>query len=300
MSEPAERPDERSIDEILALRAAGPDAWRIDLSGFGGETLGCAARAAALSCPDKSVHSLHAHFLRPLAGQGIDLEVERVRDGRRLAHRRVRGGLPERPGFEAMVVLGAERDGHAFQDVRVPEAFARPEDWPTDREQAETAGEEAFDGPFAMRWCGLPWDDPVPGRRAEYHCWVRPRHPLGDDPALEAGVLAYLSDYHSHLPLARQLGGGFDTFGFTSLDTSLWLHVALPWHDWRFLHSECDGATAGRALTRRRLFARDGRLVATMAQEALIPDEAALRAREADGGAAEGAATGATGEGGAA
>ena len=52
----------------------------------------------------------------------------------------------------------------------------------------------------------------------------------------------------------------------------LWLHRDLPWDDWRLITTESDVGCSGRALTRRLVHARDGRLVATMAQEALIPD----------------------------
>ena len=54
-------------------------------------------------------------------------------------------------------------------------------------------------------------------------------------------------------------------------DLHLPLHRDLPWDDWRLITTECDVAHGGRALSRRMLFTPDGRLVASMAQEQLIP-----------------------------
>ncbi len=59
--------------------------------------------------------------------------------------------------------------------------------------------------------------------------------------------------------------------GYVSLDQVLWLHRDVDWEDWRLLTTENEVAHAGRALTRRSLHERDGSLIATMAQEMLIP-----------------------------
>jgi acyl-CoA thioesterase len=45
----------------------------------------------------------------------------------------------------------------------------------------------------------------------------------------------------------------------------------VRWDEWWLLASESEIAHAGRATTRRRLFSRDGRLVASMMQEQLLP-----------------------------
>jgi acyl-CoA thioesterase II len=89
--------------------------------------------------------------------------------------------------------------------------------------------------------------------------------------AWNAAALAFLSDYHSHFPVARRLGGPFEPWGYTSLDQSLWVHRDVAWDTWLLLATESEAAHAGRALTRRQLFTRDGRIVASMMQEQLIP-----------------------------
>jgi acyl-CoA thioesterase len=75
---------------------------------------------------------------------------------------------------------------------------------------------------------------------------------------------------HSHLSVALRLGGHFEPTGYTSLDQVLWVHRQDPWNDWRLLTTVSDIAYAGRAWTRRMLHARDGRLLASMAQEQWI------------------------------
>ena len=76
------------------------------------------------------------------------------------------------------------------------------------------------------------------------------------------------------MSVARWLGAFGEPRFYTSLDQSLWLHRDLAWDDWWHLETEGVVAHGGRALTRRALHARDGRLVATMAQEQLIPSPA--------------------------
>ena len=70
--------------------------------------------------------------------------------------------------------------------------------------------------------------------------------------------------------VARRLGYHFEPFGYTSLDQVLWVHRTEPWTDWRLLTTVSDIGSAGRAWSRRTLHARDGRLIASMAQEQFV------------------------------
>jgi acyl-CoA thioesterase len=136
--------------------------------------------------------------------------------------------------------------------------------------------------PFEWRWVGKPWAVAGPSDSSRYAAWVRPTVTL-EDRGLRAAAIAFLSDFHSHWPVARKLGDFFESDGYTSLDQVLWLHRDRPWEDWWLLTSSCDVGHAGRALTRREIRTRDGLLVATMAQEAMIPG-AALAGTQAGGG----------------
>ena len=261
------------LTELLQIAPAGDDAFRAQLPGFGGITLGCATLAAARTT-GLSLHSLHVYFLRPVpTQQPAELIVSRVRDGRRFAHRRVEVRDGAQVCCELVASFAAPVDGTEYQEPASGPAIPRPEELPSEEEVARREGfvlEER--GPIArvFEWRyveGCPWRPERARDSSVYRGWVRPRVPLPDDPALHSAALAFLADMHSHLAVARRLGAHFEPVGYTSLDQALWAHRADPWDDWRLLTSVSDVAHAGRAWTRRTLHARDGRLVASMAQE---------------------------------
>lgn len=258
------------LADVLRIEPAGEDRFRARLPGFGGVTLGCATLAAARTT-ELALDSLHVYFLRAVpVSEPAWLRVVRIRDGRRFAHRRVEVCEGERVCCELVACFAAPGEGAAFQEpVEAPRAPS-PEDLP---DEAELTPEQRKARPLAgsFEW---RYVDGVPARPAatsRYQGWVRPRAPLPKERALHVAALAFLADMHSHLPAARRLGGPFEPFGYTSLDQSLWLHCEEPWEDWRLVTSVCDVAHAGRAFTRRTVHARDGRLLASMVQEQLLP-----------------------------
>jgi acyl-CoA thioesterase-2 len=262
---------------VLRIESSGEGTFTAELHGFGGITLGCATLAAARSCPERSLHSLHTYFLRPVPpGATVELHVEHLRDGRRFSHRRVQIRLEGRLLCELVAGFAAPGTGREYQEAIVDPAVVPPEDLPTEEDIAREEGwsTEApgpIGGPLEWRWIGIPWRAAPEQSHSSYHGWVRPRFPLPHDRPLNAAALAYLTDYHSHFSVARKLGGPFEPFGYTSLDQVLWLHRDIFWDDWWLLSTQSDVAHAGRALTRRALYTRDGRLIASMAQEQLIP-----------------------------
>jgi acyl-CoA thioesterase-2 len=265
----------RPFPEILRIEPAGARRFRARLGGFGGETLGCATLAAGRSCPERALHSLHTYFLRPVpSAEPVEIGVESLRDGRRFAHRRVQVRADENLLCELVASFAAPADGAAYQEAQPEPGLPAPDALPDEQSVARAEGWRPGEpgplfGPFEWRFVGdTPWR---PAASSRYRAWVRPRFPLPDEPALRAAVLAFLSDYHSHLPAARRLGGHFEPMGYTSLDQVMWVHRDLAWNDWWLLTSESDVACAGRALVRRSLHTREGLLVATMAQEALLP-----------------------------
>lgn len=50
----------RPLEEMLRIEAIDADRFHAVLPGFGGVTLGCATLAAARTCADRALHSLHA------------------------------------------------------------------------------------------------------------------------------------------------------------------------------------------------------------------------------------------------
>ncbi|MEN8182981.1 MAG: acyl-CoA thioesterase domain-containing protein [Myxococcota bacterium] len=269
---------QKPLEEVLVVEPVGEDRFRASLDGFGGVTVGCATIAASRSCEDRALSSLHTYFLRPVpTDRPVDLVVERMRDGRRLAHRRVQIRAGDKLCGELVASFAAPGEGAEFGDARVDPGTPAPDTLPTEddvaREEGWTIDEPSpLYGPLEWRFIGgVPWRTLGPKESSRYRAWVRPRFPLPDDRPLHQGALAFLCDYHSHMSVARRIGLAGPPVGFSSLDQVLWLHRDLPWDGWRLITTECDVAHGGRALSRRMLFTAEGTLIASMAQEQLIP-----------------------------
>jgi acyl-CoA thioesterase-2 len=263
---------------VVDLRRTGDDSFEVIHEGFegrsfGGQTLGCAALAAARTVEERALHGLHAWFLRPVPPEiPIALRVERVRDGRRFAHRRVRVEHDERLLCEMLVGCASPGAGAEFQELNVDPGTPAPEDLPCEEDVAREEGWADWrPDALEMRYVNEAWRCETPAATSRYQIWVRPRVPLGEDPGLRGAAMAYLADLHSHWPVVRKLAGDFGPGGFVSLDQVVWVHRDLPWDDWRLVTTESDVAHAGRTLCRRSVHTRDGRLVASMLQEQLIP-----------------------------
>jgi acyl-CoA thioesterase-2 len=112
----------------------------------------------------------------------------------------------------------------------------------------------------------------APPRPPQRSLWFRAAGPLPDDPALHRYLLAYASD-HSFIATALQphgvtwLSPGMHV---ASLDHVMWFHEPFRVDDWLLYVMDSPAAHGARGLVRGRIFAKDGRLVASAAQEGLI------------------------------
>ena len=260
-----------SFESVFTIERKSDSVFTAELDGFGGFTVGCATLAAARSVEGLGLHSIHTCFLRPVrTDRPTELRVEALSNGRRFARRRVEIREDGKLLFDLLASFAAPSDGPDFADGD-PGHPPPPESLPTDREVAEQEGWEFWhDGPIEMRWVGRPWAVEGPSDSSRFQVWVRPRVEPADE-ALRAAGIGFLADFHSHWPVARMLGQHFEPDSYTSLDQSVWIHRDEPWDDFWLFTSWAPGGHAGRALGHRTLHTRDGRLVASMAQEALIP-----------------------------
>jgi acyl-CoA thioesterase-2 len=257
----------------LLIEPDGEDRYRAELPGFGGVTLGCATLAAARST-SLALHSLHVYFLRPVPPERPStLQVSRVRDGRRFALRRVQVLDGDKLCCELVASFAAPAKGPEYEEPgqlpEMPGPDALADELQVMKDEGLEPGTPGFlGGPLEFRFPdGPPW------RAREvslYRAWARPRTAWPDEPAFQAAALAFTADMHSHMSVARRLGYHFEPFGYTSLDQVLWVHRSEPWSDWRLLTTVSDIGSAGRAWSRRTLHARDGRLIASMAQEQFV------------------------------
>jgi acyl-CoA thioesterase II len=278
MSGPTPPPHTLSLEERLILEPAGEDRFHALLPGFGAVTLGCATLAAARTT-ELALHSLHAYFLRPTpADRRALLRVVRVRDGRRFATRRVEVLDGDKLCCELLASFAAVGRGPEYEEPAPRSALAAPEELPDEAQVMKEVGLDPMQpgflgGPIEMRFVGgAPWRS---SDVSLYRAWVRPRKPLPAEPAFHAAAIAFLADLHSHVPVARRLGYHFEPFGYTSLDQVVWVHRTEPWADWLLLTSVSDVGQGGRAFSRRTLHGRDGRLIASMAQEQFVSFAAA-------------------------
>ena len=233
---------------------------------FGGQVLGQALMAAARTVPQHAAHSLHGYFLRPGdKAAPIVYDVDRIRDGASFTTRRVVAIQHGEPIFHMSASFHRREEGvshaPAMPEVPAPEQ-TRP------REAALRAVDEVFDLRFVD-----PRDPATAGPRpAVNRAWLRTAEALPDDPVLHQALLAYVSDY-SLLGVAMQPHGlHFKQPGVqgVSLDHAMWFHRDFRCDDWLLYDTESPSAAHARGFCRGSLFSRDGRLVASVAQEGLI------------------------------
>ncbi len=249
---------------------------------FGGQVLGQALSAAVQTVPsDRNVHSLHAYFLRPgRVDRPIVYDVDRIRDGSSFTTRRVVAIQSGQPIFNLAASFQVMEDGFEHQDA-MPEAPA-PESLPTEQERAASFAQRLprmlreralADRPFELRPVG-PEEDPfLPSPRAPHRMiWLRTAGKLPDDPALHAYLLAYASDHGFVTTSLLPHGVTWLTPGMqvASLDHVMWFHRPFRVDEWLLYVVDSPAAHGARGLVRGRMFSRDGKLVASCAQEGLI------------------------------
>lgn len=248
---------------------------------FGGQVLGQALSAAAQTVsPDRHVHSMHAYFLRPGDAQKpIVYDVDRIRDGSSFTTRRVVAIQNGRPIFNMSASFQLDEEG--FEHAATMPEVEGPEGLPTEtelwRKHAERIPEPLRVRALADRPIELRPTDPVdvftPEKKPPRHAvWVRAAGPLPDDPALHRYLLAYCSDFSFVTTALRPHGATWVSprMQVASIDHIMWFHRPFRMDDWLLHVMESPSACGARGFARGQFFSRDGRLVASTAQEGLM------------------------------
>jgi acyl-CoA thioesterase-2 len=266
----------RRLLSLLELEPRGGDLFLGRTGAGSGRLFGGLVAAQSVLAAGRSVgagaplHSLHAYFLRPgRHGAPLRFAVERIRDGRTFATRRVVAHQAGEAIFHLAASFARPEQGIAHQDP-MP-AAPPPDDLPDwEAERARLLGEpRGEDGPVEVRICDP--DDPAgrplpPSKRL----WIRPRGELPDDPLVHAALLVFASDRALLSTAARPHGLPWGRRTGASLDHALWLHRPARFDDWLLYAMHSPAAHGARGLVFGAIYARDGRRVASVAQEALI------------------------------
>jgi acyl-CoA thioesterase-2 len=271
------------IEENLFRGQSQDIGWRMV---FGGQVLGQALSAAVQTVPpERQVHSLHAYFLRPGdVARPILYAVERLRDGASFTTRGITAVQGGRPIFTMSASFQAEQDGFDHQDAMpsVPE----PEALQPDRERLTALAEHIPAGvrhfalaerPFEFRTVEGHAEAAKPTPRPPHRAiWLRSAGLLPDAPALHRYLLAYVSDFGflSTSLLPHGVSWRSPTLRIASLDHAMWFRGPLRVDGWLLYVMDSPAAHGGRGLVRGRIFSRDGRLVASVAQEGMIRQQA--------------------------
>ncbi|WP_202845608.1 acyl-CoA thioesterase II [Luteimonas saliphila] len=248
---------------------------------FGGQVLGQALSAAQATMPEpRAAHSLHAYFLR--AGDiehPIVYHVDRTRDGGSFSVRRVTAIQHGKVIFFCAASFQEAERGVEHQppmpQVPDPDDIAPAEPIAPDVLATLPAKVQrwlARGGPFEFRHVH-PRNDLKPAKQPPFnHVWFRLGERVGDGPELHRALLAYASDFHLLGTTTFPHGISYHQpdVQMASLDHALWFHRPFRADEWLLYAIDSPSAQGARGLARGQIFSRDGRLVASTAQEGMI------------------------------
>jgi acyl-CoA thioesterase-2 len=242
---------------------------------YGGQVVAQALTAAYHTIENRICASLHAYFIRPGdPSVPVLYMAERVRDGGSFSVRRVIAVQHGAQIFNLAATFQVAEEGFeheaAMPDVPAPETLLNEEQL---REAAGIAPEPGRrPWPVEVR----PVDPVARGdmtpRETENAVWFRSRQPVRPDTPANQCALAYASDMTLLDASLRPHPVNWDTGGMqvASLDHALWFHRPSDFGDWHLYVMDSPSASGGRGFNRGSIFARDGRLVASAAQDGLI------------------------------
>ena len=265
--------------EVNLFRGRSPQAgWQ---RVYGGQVIGQALVAAVRTVDaSRPPHSMHAYFLLPGDPKvPIIYEVDRIRDGKSFTTRRVVAIQHGRAIFSMSVSFHNDEPGLDFQ-VAMPDV-PHPDALPSEAEirqkilpQLPEAVRRYYERerPIELRPVdfGRYAGKPQPDNR--FNIWMRTTAKLPDDPSIHRCALAYASDMTildtALLPHRRSIFDR-DIMG-ASLDHALWFHRPFRADQWLLYSQDSPNSHGSRGFGRGLIFAADGTLVASAAQEGLL------------------------------
>jgi len=278
---------ERILLDLLDIEPLEVDLFRGTGSGgetptriFGGQVIAQALAAAYRTVEDRLCHSLHAYFIRP-GDPSIPViyQVDRARDGGSFTTRRVVAIQHGKQILNMSASFHRQDDGwdhqHEMPAVGAPETHRSRDELRhqyLSRVPEKLHGELMRERPIEVRDVE-PLDLLTPVVADDHHhLWFRMAAAAEADRVTQHLLLAYASDM-------ALLGSGLRPHGLTwfsgqvdaaSLDHALWFHAPIRFQDWHLYSMESPWTGQGRSFNRGSIFAQDGTLVASVAQEGLM------------------------------
>jgi acyl-CoA thioesterase II len=247
---------------------------------FGGNVIGQALVAATRTVEGRRPHSLHAYFMRPGdPNVPIIYDVDCIRDGRSFATRNVVARQHGRAIYNMAVSFQIDEEGpeHQMPMPDVPEPETLPDELERRAAIVHRLPESARERYLADRAIDIrPVSPADPSDRTPRlpvgRFWARTRKPLPDNFDRHECVIAYASD----MTLSETALGPHGTTWHSgthqtaSLDHSMWFHRPFRADEWLLFDQMSPSSSGARGFNFGNIFTRDGRLVASMTQEALL------------------------------
>ena len=267
-----------ALERVADDEFVGPSLDHLGGRVFGGQVLAQALLAAGRTVPDcRLPHSMHGYFLRPGdVRRPITFAVERMRDGRSFSARRTHALQGGEPILSMITSFQEEQSGLDHADP-MPDA-------PPPAEVVSALDVLArIDHPVATSWVEAAAFDlrhvgssiflgPAPSPTDQQMVWMRARGPVPDDALLHRALMAFACDKVMLEPVLRRHGRGWVSPGLSmaSLDHAMWWHRPARVDEWLLYVQSSPSAQGGRGLTAAKVYAEDGTLVASIAQEGMV------------------------------
>ena len=250
---------------------------------FGGQVLAQALHAAYQTIPeDRIVHSLHSYFLLP--GDltiPIDYHVNEMRNGGSFSTRRVTATQKDKTIFILAASFHKKEDGHEHQeeiktDIKQPEELLSWSDMLAqfgDFLPKKMKDFLSIERPVEFKPVEIPNPLEQKDLPAVEEVWFKLK---GDskilDLATKQQILTYISDYNI-LNAALKPNASKAHYGNTqmaSLDHSMWFFRDFDFDDWMLFSAKSPSTSGARGFATGNIFTRDGKLIASVAQEGLM------------------------------
>jgi len=264
------------VDLFRGVGSGGETPTRI----FGGQVIAQALAAAYKTVEDRLCHSLHAYFIRPGDPDiPVVYQVDRARDGGSFTTRRVVAIQHGKQILNMSASFHIQDEGWEHQHP-MPEV-APPEQHPSrdelrqrylDRVPDNLRAELLRERPIEVREVD-PLDIFHPAKADDRNfLWFRMGAADQADHVTQHLLLAYASDMALLSSGMRPHGLSWFTgeINGASLDHAIWFHAPVQFQNWHLYAMDAPWTGQGRSFNRGAIYAQDGTLVASVAQEGLL------------------------------